>query len=136
MTFTEITHTLPPGLYVIADPCHVLEDDVYLEWIDRNADDLDYQRGTLPSGREAVAFSTGIGDGLFDTSVEGYRVGVDAGVIGLFPVEDVRADTYCDFPVFNYADGAECVRLEFDMLLGYVVVDLIPALFKAEEAGA
>jgi hypothetical protein len=83
---------LAAGKYLIADPCYVLEEEVYsrllketsyfmYESVDRGGVMVDKQ-----SGKFFAVFSTKYGDGIYyDES--GFKYGVDAGCIACIPVE-------------------------------------------------
>lgn len=81
---------LPPGSYVIGDPCYMVPDD---EW-DGVLTRSDFFEGQCHSSFQAetahdglvIAFSTKYGDGAYRGS-DGNTYGVDAGLIGIAPAE-------------------------------------------------
>ena len=78
------------GFY-IGDICYALSDDVYYDvWGKMN----EYQDGQFEEPESKLSFavgSTAYGDGLFFGS-DGFNYGVDAGVIGIVPLELVKKD--------------------------------------------
>ena len=80
--------TLPPGQYVLTDPCYVIEDwDEFLDpfWETGKGGVFEFK------GKKCAAFSTKYGDGYY-TSNNGIGLGVDAGMIGLIPLELCNKD--------------------------------------------
>lgn len=83
----EVTVRMPPGEYYVSDPCYCFNDDTWPKigeltnwWEDEEKPVFEYK------GKACLAFSTAHGDGCF-TDNQGREYGVDAGMIGLIPVE-------------------------------------------------
>jgi len=77
------TITVPPGNYILGDPCYVIPDD---KWDDfcTSTKGYNHKKYTGTDGRMAMAFGTAFGDGVFYDQ-QGREYGVDAGMIGLVP---------------------------------------------------
>lgn len=83
----EVTVRMPAGEYYVSDPCYCFNNDTWhkigaiTNWFqDEEKPVFEYK------GKPCLAFSTAHGDGLF-TDNQGREYGVDAGMIGLIPVE-------------------------------------------------
>jgi hypothetical protein len=87
------------GKYYIGDLCYVMDET---EWDEFCGLTIDYEKHTcnegeftFKDGRRFAVYNTKFGDGLyFDQFDREYSV--DAGSIGCFKVEDIRADKYDD----------------------------------------
>ena len=80
----QVKQELPPGRYIIADPCYVFSRDFYDDvW----GDALGYDTGCFvgPSGVGFMIHGTG-GDGMMPGS-DGRTYGVDSGTIGVISAE-------------------------------------------------
>lgn len=96
--------TLPPGEYIISDPCYIIPDDKWNEFLDksfynrevneeRTNADIEFERWGYADmeGKDgqlcrSVVFSTWLGDGIFPCKLSDGRefaLPVDAGSIGL-----------------------------------------------------
>lgn len=88
---TEVT--VPPGRYIIGDPCYHVPDDQWERVLDESGlfNAQCWATFTTFDGRtgHVVAFSTAYGDGIYSDD-EGRRYPVDAGLIGLIPLDDVN----------------------------------------------
>jgi hypothetical protein len=84
---TEITLTMPAGKYYLGDPCYSVPKDRWMEWLKA----ADYENAGCVliadlEGRKVIGFGTAYGDGVYADQF-GNTYGVDAGLIGLVPVE-------------------------------------------------
>jgi hypothetical protein len=129
---TEVS--LPPGRYVIADPCYhvpedewasVLETSNYFNMVDHAGE----RRGKCwttfrkPDGTEGfvAAWDTKSGDGEYRDQ-EGRKYGVDAGMIGIIPLAD------CDFDpslghIVNFDTQFRCWEQDGVIHFGRVAID-------------
>lgn len=85
---TEVlSATMPAGTYVIGDPCYAIPGERWHEWLDA-ADFMNNLRILKApiDGHMAIGVGTAYGDGAYLGS-DGNVYGVDAGMIGLVPVE-------------------------------------------------
>lgn len=89
MTFQVVTNEtviVEPGTYFLGDPCYAVHDD---DWDEVLYTSKFFERpvGTTNNGTEVLAFRTIYGDGVYRDQY-GNDYPVDAGVIGLTPVDD------------------------------------------------
>ena len=85
------TNTLPPGEYLISDPCYVIPRD---EWTDFLTDTNmvgDMRKGRISKtyewkGCKLFVSNTSHGDGVYHDQF-GNEFGVDAGMIGCIPLD-------------------------------------------------
>lgn len=80
--------TLPPGTYVVGDPCYSIDNDRWMEWLeaaDYMNEDHDHILAASLDGHLAVAVGTDYGDGQYEDNL-GNSFPVDAGLIGLVPL--------------------------------------------------
>lgn len=81
--------TMPAGRYWLGDPCYSVPDDRWMEWLKAaRFDEPDGRRFLLAEldGYPVMAIGTAHGDGEYPGS-DGFSYPVDAGLIGLVPVE-------------------------------------------------
>lgn len=76
--------TVPPGKYVLGDPCYTFPGDHWTELL-YSCNFFKGQAVGKAAGLEVVAFDTAYGDGLYFDQ-EGNEYPVDAGMLGLVPV--------------------------------------------------
>ena len=86
---------MPAGKYYIGDLCYVMNDAEWEEFcsitIDgHNVIDGEFQ---MKDGRRFATYGTAYGDGVYHDQY-GHSYSVDAGLIGCFKVEDIRANYY------------------------------------------
>lgn len=102
--------TVPPGVYLVGDPCYSVPDDLWMEWLE----EADYTNGDRRhvlaakiDGHEVVGVSTAHGDGVYYDG-EGREYGVDAGLLGLVPVEVAKEEPDMDLPLLTLTEPADC----------------------------
>ena len=85
---------MPPGKYRLGDPCYSVPNDRWSEWLDATGSSLNDEDNiyALLDGWPIIGFSTAYGDGSYEGS-DGHSYPVDAGLIGLVPVE-IADDRY------------------------------------------
>jgi len=121
---------LPPGRYVIGDPCYHIHEE---EW-DRVLDESDYfigqcwahfttKQGTVGT---VVAFSPALGDGVYlDGAKREYPV--DAGLIGIIPLEDVAGVLDLSLAHVHEFTAPFTCRWHDDVItFGYIDIDTDP----------
>lgn len=121
--------TLPAGKYWIGDPCYVLAVDNHELWCELLEQSDFFNKPCEYLGRLIYAFSTEYGDGEYEDQY-GNQYGVDAGMIGIVPVEVLKdADKYGTihefdkpFYIWRERNGELC--------FGHIV---IPTGFEADE---
>jgi hypothetical protein len=120
--------TVPAGKYFLGDPCYAVPDEL---WDDLLNDAKYFQKKATGkvAGHRVVSFNTAYGDGCFAAS-DGCSYCVDAGMIGLTPVELIKTNQrYSDeqlkslgrFVEFN--DKTECAANRGRMRFGDIVID-------------
>jgi hypothetical protein len=116
--------TLPPGKYVISDPCYHVPDDQWDRVLDESDcfEDQCWASFITPSGTlgTVVAFSTAYGDGVYSYGSKDF--GVDAGLIGIMPFEDVEFDPDSGH-VFEFHTPFECFVEEGVIVFGHVEIN-------------
>lgn len=80
----EHVATLPAGDYYVGDPCYVLDDDQFDQWVPGLRRSGRHHVG-LVDGSTVVGISTAYGDGSYRGS-DGFDYDVDSGMLGLVPV--------------------------------------------------
>ena len=112
---------VPPGKYVLGDPCYVVPDADWQALLE-SCDYFNLPVGTI-NGWQVLAFSTKYGDGTYaDNKRRHYPV--DAGLIGLVPwsyAEDVNPE-YSHIVEFSF--NTVCSRNEDGVLtFGTISID-------------
>ena len=87
----NIETTVPAGTYFLGDPCYAVQDEKWMPWLEdcgylESPDLLD---GEALKGQRVVAVSTAYGDGTYYDG-RGNRYSVDAGIIGLTPLNGFK----------------------------------------------
>lgn len=80
---------VPAGKYVIGDPCYTVPDDDWIKLLE-SCEYFNRPVG-ISGGYEVLAFPTAYGDGVYRDQ-RGNVYPVDAGLIGLVPVEYAQID--------------------------------------------
>lgn len=124
----EKTIVLPPGKYVIGDPCYTVPDE---EW-DNVLDESEcfggqcWAKFRTETGHSSyvVAFSTRWGDGCyFDKEERSY--GVDAGLIGIIPFGNgIRATAGTQ--LVEFTGTVSCYYRDGKIVFSDVVIDTDP----------
>lgn len=91
-------HIFPAGVYLITDPCHVIPNDEWGGIIEAtncfgigNKKATDFDDGVYHwKGSTCFAGFTAYGDGIYSDGKHRYKIGVDAGLIGIMPLETAR----------------------------------------------
>lgn len=126
--------TIPPGRYVIGDPCYSVPDDRWMEWLEA-ADYTEVGRGVLYAeidGHHVVGVSTAHGDGGYESS-EGHSLGVDAGLIGLVPEAFAENNTSSEFDVVEFTEPVTCRYDNGVIHLGHIEIDTDPSVTHNED---
>ena len=92
---------LKAGKYFVGDPCYVIPEDRWLEYLDLMKKSALYKEtgGNQAlfemDGHQVWVASTMYGDGEYPGS-DGYHYPVDAGLIGVTPIELCKLDQFTD----------------------------------------
>lgn len=114
--------TMPAGTYYVGDPCYAIE----TKWqeILRQTDFFKNPVGTI-NGKKVLAFGTAFGDGEYIDD-EGRKYGVDAGLIGLVPVEVAEKTHALKYMhKLNFSIPIVCTNNGGMMRFGDIVIDTI-----------
>ena len=82
----------PPGTYYIGDPCYVIPDHEWMDYLDTYPKHPNPHIGWIDGiavtfkGHKCWHSGTAYGDGSYRDN-EGHEYGVDAGIIGIIPIE-------------------------------------------------
>lgn len=137
MKISKVEVEVPAGKYILGDPCYAIPDDEWLDLLD-TCDYFNTPIGTLRKRQgtfRVVAFSTRWGDGCYE-GTDGKMYPVDAGLIGLVPVEVVGMDALrkdlCNVVTFDKptkcsSDGEGKLRF------GHITIDTDPADVEEDE---
>jgi hypothetical protein len=99
--------TVPPGKYVLGDPCYTFPSGHWMALLDSCSFFNDSPVGKA-AGLEVVAFDTAYGDGCYSDN-EGNQYPVDAGLIGLVPVyEGMPTDRLDLGTVVEFTEPTTC----------------------------
>jgi len=117
--------TLPPGTYVIGDPCYQLNDEQWEEVL-YESDDFDSPVGVytrLNGGKGfAIAFSTSFGDGLY-TDLDDREYGVDSGLIGIIPVDQIDTLDDANANVITFDSPFTCKKIKQMLVFGHIEIN-------------
>lgn len=111
------TVVVPAGRYYLGDPCYTVQDTEWLPWLEAadymNEPTLLY--GLTTEGLPVFAFGTAYGDGAYRGS-DGFTYGVDAGLIGLVPVEHTDDHNPRLVTIVEFDTPTQCQRTEDGVL--------------------
>jgi hypothetical protein len=108
MTMHTMSTLLPPGDYLIIDPCYILKGPRYLSLMDAAyADGSSIVRTDPQTGALFAASWTATGDGAY-ADQEGYWYGVDSGTLACLPLAMVDAAALATLPVHDRSEGQVC----------------------------
>jgi len=102
-----VTVIVPPGKYVLGDPCYVVPKE---DWDDllASCDYFNHPVG-LVHGFQVLAFSTRYGDGTYCCN-RGHKYGVDAGIIGLVPFAYAEEHDPSLSQIVEFQYNVKCTR--------------------------
>lgn len=127
--------TVPPGEYYLGDPCYSIGEDRD-KWIDLcDKWYIAENKGSNPVAQSGdsfvLAFNTAYGDGSYPGS-DGKYYCVDAGIIGLVPVE--IADKGTDLVTkITFTEPTVCTSENGVLTFGSVVIDTDPSYDDEED---
>ena len=126
MKIMRVEVIVPEGSYVIGDPCYAVPDK---DWDDLllSCNYFNNPIGTVKDGIQkfsVLAFGTKWGDGCYRGS-DGNEYPVDAGLIGLVPIEMV--DDLADHTIVEFNRDTLCVNDGTGNLrFGHITIDTDP----------
>lgn len=145
MKISKVEVEVPAGRYVLGDPCYAVPDSEWMELLE-SCEFFNSPIGTIRrSPKEGtfnvmetfkvVAFGTRWGDGCY-RGTDGNSYPVDAGLIGLVPVEAVDMDTLRDdlCTVVTFDKPIKCgTDGEGKLRFGHITIDTDPAQDEDDE---
>lgn len=137
-TYEILGVRMPAGTYLVGDPCYAVADDRWMEWLESAnfRDDGQVLIAEL-DGHPVLGIGTAHGDGVY-TDEDGKRYPVDAGLIGLVPIEvaggalTLRSDLN---HVVTFNGPFDCRYDDGVIRLGHIVIDTDPAEEACEDCG-
>ncbi len=137
MKISKVEVEVPAGSYVLGDPCYSFPD--YDEWMKllESCNYFENPIGTFSRGTDnhyVVAFSTRWGDGCYQ-GTDGRMYPVDAGLIGLVPLEVTGSDRRDDLgTVVVFDKPTKCsTDGEGKLRFGHITIDTDPTDDDEEE---
>ena len=130
---------LAAGKYYVADPCYVLDEEVYgrllteTDYFMMNSIDRGGVMVDTKSGKYFSVFSTKYGDGVYGDN-RGFSYGVDAGCIACIPVD--MGKELSDNMYINEVDFKEDFDVYYEdglIVFGDVIINTDPDDFYDEE---
>jgi hypothetical protein len=126
MEIKNVGVLVPAGQYVIGDPCYAVPDKDWLPLLE-TCNYFNSPIGYVKDGLQkfpVLAFGTKWGDGCY-LGTDGNEYGVDAGLLGLVPVELV--EDLSEHVVVSFARDTLCIddgsgKLKF----GHITIDTDP----------
>jgi hypothetical protein len=127
MKIKQVEVVVPKGSYVIGDPCYAVPDKDWIPLLE-TCNYFESPIGYVKDGMQkfpVLAFGTKWGDGCY-RGTDGNEYGVDAGLLGLVPVE--LLEDLSGHEVVNFSKDTLCIddgsgKLKF----GHITIDTDPA---------
>jgi hypothetical protein len=135
MKIKKVEVIVPKGNYVIGDPCYAVPDKDWLPLLE-TCNYFESPIGYVKDGLQkfaVLAFGTKWGDGCYLGS-DGHEYPVDAGLLGLVPVELLEDISQHEGIIVNFPKDALCIddgsgKLRF----GHITIDTDPEDPEEEE---
>ena len=135
MKITKVEVTVPAGQYVLGDPCYAVPDRLWNELLN-SCNCFNSPIGVISKGGNknyVLGFGTCWGDGYYRGS-NGLGYAVDAGLIGLVPIDIVENVSELEDFIVNFDSPTVCKsngngKLSF----GSIVIDTDPEYEPEEE---
>jgi hypothetical protein len=136
MRIKSVDVVVPAGQYVLGDPCYAVPDDDWMPLLE-SCNYFNNPIGSVKDGMQkffVLAFGTKWGDGCYAGS-DGKEYPVDAGLLGLVPVELVKDLSEHIGNIVRFDKDTLCVddgsgKLKF----GHIIIDTDPAEEEEENA--
>lgn len=123
----QIEVLVPEGQYVLGDPCYAVPDDLWNDLLD-SCQFFSFPIGLVQKKGESfvyhvLGFSTAYGDGCYEGS-NGRQYPVDAGLIGLVPIQLAEEGSYEQGDVLTFTKPTICASNgKGELKFGNVVID-------------
>lgn len=133
MTDEVLSVHMPAGTYYVGDPCYVVPDHRWMEWLALADPDVFGENPTRTDGGTArimnaeldghpvLGIGTKYGDGVYVGS-DGERYGVDAGLIGVVSVEIADATGLSLGSVVKFDRPFTCSYEDGTIVLGHISI--------------
>lgn len=133
INLTSESITVPAGTYYVGDPCYTAGQDDYAwqKWCNTVPDNGEVLAATY-NGFPVIGLHTAHGDGTF-YDADGFEYGVDAGMIGVVPVEliekmGVEVDSRDYGQIVEFLEETKLVRHSDGVLeIGTIIIDTDPS---------
>jgi len=118
------TVKMPAGTYMVGDPCYSVPNARWMEWLESADYKNNYILMAELDGQMVLGFSTAYGDGEY-CDQEGNKYPVDAGMIGLVPVDLIEGGPDADLGcVVTFTDDFLCTRSDAGLLeFGDIIIN-------------
>ena len=129
---------MPAGTYYIGDLCYVMTDEEWDEFCKLTIVDHDCVHGefTFADGRRFATYGTKWGDGVYQSNIN-TKHSVDAGLIGCFLVEDIKAEKYDDIEslgaIVTFEKDFKTYENDGLIVFGHVIINTDPDEYYDEE---
>ena len=114
---------LPAGEYYIGDPCYVIDNDKWGEFLDPFWDKKPKGGVFDFDGYQCAAFYTKYGDGCYTLEPGYYRIPVDAGMIGAIPMALVVQGGEEDGAFVTFDKPFQCQEWDGQIRFGHYTVE-------------
>jgi hypothetical protein len=118
---------MPAGEYWVGDPCYSVPNERWIEWLE--AADYESERTILLAeldGNSVLGINTAYGDGQYEDE-QGRVYPVDAGLIGVTPVEVVGDQVPSGAHRLAFANDFSCSYDKGTIILGHISINTDPA---------
>ena len=129
---------MPAGKYYVGDLCYVMTDKEWDEFCKLTIVDHDCVHGefNFADGRRFATYGTKWGDGVYKSNIN-TKHSVDAGLIGCFRVEDIKAEKYEDLEslgaIVEFEDSFKTYEKDGLIVFGHVIINTDPDEYYDEE---
>jgi hypothetical protein len=129
---------MPAGTYYIGDLCYVMTDSEWDEFCSLTINGNECVDGEFmfKDGRRFATYGTKWGDGEYRSNI-GTKHSVDAGLIGCFRVEDIRAEKYDDIEslgaIVTFDSDFRTKEEDGLIIFGDVVVNTDPDFYEKDD---
>lgn len=115
-----MNHELPGGKYYIGDPCYIIDNSRWDEFIEQFwGEDPRNPRGKFDfDGLWCCVFNTLHGDGIYNLEPEGLMLPVDSGTIGAIPVGLITSGRVLEHTLVKFDEPFMCQEVSGTLYFG------------------
>lgn len=118
--------TLKAGKYYIGDCCYVLREEHGYDWGEFCEQFFDDEEDIVVNKKEIVCYSTAWGDGYYESTI-GFNFPVDAGMIGVTPVELWKGKDHPNGCILvDFKNDFTCNKNGGTLIFGHIEIDTDP----------